>query len=124
MSVTAYKIDFEYSNDFRFVDALIYFFAKTQTQFVLSERECAIIREYVMRGYSDETKRHIEKSFNIKPTNLNTYNCNLQKKGFLLPHTKNQNNKLLNPELLKLRQFFEADSQKKVLLVNFIDQNR
>lgn len=119
----ACKLDYEFSNDFRFVETLIYIFARTQAQ-EISIRECEILREYVLRGYSNETKNHIQKALGIKPTNLNVYNCNLQKKGLLKPHPKKQNNKVLNEELLKIRQFYEEASDKKVLLINFLDKNR
>jgi len=123
-NVSAYKLDFKYGNDFRFVDSLIYIFAKTQFNNPLSSRECEIIREYVLRGYSTETKRHIEKTLKMNRKNLNVYNCNLQKRGFLMPHERNQNNKILNPELMKLREFYLNSSEKKIVLVNFIDENK
>lgn len=122
--VTAYKIDFTYSNDFRFVDTLIYIFARTQEDEILSKRECEVLREYILRGYTDSTKEHIIKTLDIKRTTLNQFNHNLQNKRMLLPHPNNQNNKLLNPELAKLKEFYETNAQKKVFLVNFVDENR
>lgn len=122
--VTAYKIDFKYSNDFRFVDTLIYIFARTQENEILSKRECEVLREYIIRGYSDNTKDHIAKTLKIKRTTLNQFNHNLQNKRMLLPHPNNQNNKLLNPELSKLKEFYETNAEKKVFLVNFVDENR
>lgn len=122
--VTAYKIDFKYSNDFRFVDTLIYVFARTQEEQILSKRECEILREYILRGYSLNTKKHITKSLGMTLTTLNTFNNKLQNKKMLFPHPNNQNNKILNPELEKLREFYETSADKKVFLVNFIDENK
>lgn len=122
--VTAYKIDFTYSNDYRFVDTLIYIFARTQEEEELSKRECEILREYVLRGYSLKTKKHITSVLKMSLTNVNTFNNKLQKKKMLFPHPNNQNNKILNPQLAKLREFYETQADKKVFLVNFIDGNK
>lgn len=122
-SPVALKLDFEYSNNYRFMDCLIYMFSRCQKNYILSKTECEILREYLLRGYSSETKKHIVKSLKTTITSVNTLNCNLQKKGFLMPDPNKQINKTLNPELLKLKQFYETDSQRKVLLINFIDEN-
>jgi len=122
--LSALKLELKYPNNFRLVEALIYFYSKSQTNEILTKKECSILREYILKGYSDETKDYIESTFNIKRTNLNCHNYSLQKKGFLIPHSKNQNNKILSPELLKIKEFYEGSSEKKVILVNLIDENR
>lgn len=122
-SPVALKLDFNYSNDFRFMDCLIYMFSRCQKNYILSKTECEILREYLLRGYSLKTKEHIVKVLGTTLKSINAMNCKLQKKGFLMPDPNNQVNKTLNPELLKLKQFYDTDSKRKVLLVNFIDDN-
>jgi len=122
-SPSALKFDFNYSSSFRFMDCLIYMFSKCQKNYILSKTECEILREYLIRGYSLNTKKHIVKTLDTTITSVNAINCKLQKKGFLLADPNNQRNKTLSKELSKLREFYETDSERKLLLINFIDEN-
>lgn len=114
----AYQLKFNYSNDVQMVECLLYIYAKTQLDVELSQREVVFLREYVLSGYSDKTKRNIRINTGVKHKNLNTFNCNLQKKGLLMPHPTNQKLKILNPELLKISEFFKMESSKKFVLVD------
>lgn len=115
----AYKVDFKYENDIDLLDIVMSLFSKTVLEEELSKKEKIVLREYILNGYSKQTKDSIRLSLKIKPQNLNTLNYYLQKKGFLKPHPKNQRLKLLNEELIKLKDCFMSDNEGKLFIVNF-----
>ena len=86
----------------------------------LSPREITVLRDYILNGYSKETKMGIRLTLGISAANLNTLNSNLQKKGFLEPHPRNQREKLLSKELLDLKEVFYK-RKKKYFLISFED---
>lgn len=86
----------------------------------LSPREITVLRDYILNGYSKETKLGIRLTLGISAANLNTLNSNLQKKGFLEPHPRNQREKLLSKELLDLKEVFYK-RKKKYFLISFED---
>lgn len=117
----AYKVDFKYNNDVDLLEVVMSIFSKTVLEEELSNKERTVLREYIINGYSKQTKNSIKLTLGMKDANLNTLNYYLQKKGFLKPHPKNQRSKVLNEELLELRDtFMEAKNGKKMFIVNFI----
>lgn len=120
MSAIAYKVDFKYKNDVDLLEVVMSIFSNTVLKEELSNKERTVLREYIVNGYSKQTKNSIKLSLGMKDSNLNTLNYHLQKKGFLKPHPKNQRLKLLNEELVELRDTFLKDSGKKMYIINFV----
>lgn len=119
--MVAYKVDFNSKNDVELFDLVMTLYSKTVLKKELSAKEATILREYVLNGYSIETKKAICMSLEINIKNLNTVNCSLQKRGFLRPHPTSQKKKILNEELMQLKQVFLDSTQgKKMFIVNFI----
>lgn len=118
----AYKVDFKYENDVDLLEVVMSIFSKTVLREELSNKERTVLREYIVNGYSKQTKNSIKLSLSMKDANLNTLNYHLQKKGFLKPHPKNQRLKLLNEELLELRDCFINGTGKKMYIINFIGE--
>jgi hypothetical protein len=119
----AYKVDYKYKNDVELLDIVMTIFSRTVLEEELSNKERVVLREYIVNGYSRETKKAIRLAEKMKDANLNTLNYHLQKKGFLKPHPKNQRLKLLNEELLELRDCFMKESKdKKAFIINFINE--
>lgn len=116
----AYISNFRHENDIQLLDTVMNLFAVTVLKESLSHKERVVLREYMINGYSSNTKKAIRLSLEIKETNLNTLNCTLQKKGFLRPHPTNQRLKLLNDDLIKIRDMFLGDAERKMFIVEFI----
>jgi hypothetical protein len=116
----AYIAPFEFSNDIELLDVVMSLFSRSVLKKEISYKEKVVLREYMINGYSPNTKKAIRLSLDIKETNLNTLNCTLQKKGFLRPHPTNQRLKLLNEDLLKIRDMFLGESERKMFIVEFI----
>lgn len=116
----AYIAPFTFSNDIELLDVVMSLFSRSVLKKEISYKEKVVLREYIINGYSSNTKKAIRLSLNIKETNLNTLNCTLQKKGFLKPHPTNQRLKLLNDDLLKIRDMFLGNAERKMFIVEFI----
>jgi len=86
----------------------------------LSPREVTVLRDYIINGYSKQTKEGIRLSLGISEANLNTLNCSLQSKGFLKPHKTNQRKKELGDAIEHLKQVF-LNRSKKTFLIQFTD---
>ena len=115
-NIIAYKVDFKSKNDVDLLDTVMFIYSRTVLKEELGLRERSALREYLLHGYSLTTKRAICLSLGIKIENLNTLNCNLQKKGFLIPHTKNQRLKMINEDLLNLKRvFLESEKEKNYI---------
>lgn len=118
--MVAYKVDFSYKNKLELLEIVMSLYSKTVLNKEISSKEKTVLREYILHGYSKETKDSIVLDLEITTSNLNTVNYALQKKGFLEPHPKNQRLKLLNEDLKKLRDCFTSQDKKKMFLVNFV----
>lgn len=116
----AYLSNYAYENDIELLDIVMNIFSITVLKENLSYKERTVLREYMINGYSSNTKKAIRLSLLIKETNLNTLNCTLQKKGFLKPHPTNQRLKLLNDDLIKIRDLFLGDAGRKLFVVEFL----
>jgi len=116
----AYIAPFEFSNDIELLDVVMSLFSRSVLKKEISYKEKVVLREYMINGYSANTKKAIRLSLNIKETNLNTLNCTLQKKGFLKPHPTNQRLKLLNDDLIKIRDMFLGEAERKMFIVEFV----
>ena len=115
----AYIAPFHFENDVELLDVVMSLFSRSVLKKEISYKEKIVLREYMINGYSSNTKKAIRLSLNIKETNLNTLNCTLQKKGFLRPHPTNQRLKLLNDDLIKIRDMFLGDAGRKLFVVEF-----
>lgn len=116
----AYVAPFAFKNDIELLDVVMSLFSRSVLKKEISYKEKVVLREYMINGYSSNTKKAIRLSLNIKETNLNTLNCTLQKKGFLKPHPTNQRLKLLNEDLIKIRDMFLGISERKMFIVEFV----
>lgn len=116
----AYKVDFKSKNDVDLLDTVMFLYSRTVLKEELSLREKTALREYLLYGYSLNTKKAICLSLGIRIENLNTLNCSLQKKGFLRPHQNNQRLKIISEELLNLKKvFLDSQKERKLYIINF-----
>lgn len=118
----AYLVDFKYKNDIEVLDAALYVYSKTVLKNELSEKRRIILREYLLYGYTEQTKDGICRNLNMDRRNLNTQNHNLQKMGFLKPHPTTQKLKLVSEDLLRLKETVLSTEGKKVIMINFSKQ--
>jgi len=115
-----YKVDFNFENDVDLLDIVLSLFSKSVLKEEISNKERTVLREYILNGYSSQTKASLRLSLGIKPSNLNTLNHTLKKKGFLLPHQTNQRLKVVNEQLMNLKNVFLDNDGQKVFLINFL----
>jgi len=113
-----YNVDFKYNNDIELIDMVLTLYAKTVYGKDLSNKETTVLRNYMLKGYSKRTKKLICTDLKIKPSNLDTLNYTLKIKGFLHPHPTNQQEKLLDAELVKLKDVF-LEKGRKLFTVDF-----
>lgn len=116
----AYNVSFKYSNKVELLDVVMELFSITVLEKELSYREKCVLREYLNTGYNANTKRAIRANLGINVYNLNTLNYTLQKKGFLKPHPNNQRLKLINDELVNLKNVFLEHEGRRMFLVEFV----
>ena len=84
----AYKVDFKSKNDVDLLDTVMFLYSRTVLKEELSLREKTALREYLLYGYSLNTKKAICLSLGIRIENLNTLNCSLQKKRIFKTSSK------------------------------------
>jgi len=119
--MSAFKSDYTYNSDLQILDVVMYLFSKTVLKKELSPKQLVILREYLLNGYTPKVKDNICLNLGMNKQNLNTQNCKLQAMGFLHPHPRTQRLKIVDEELIKLRDcFLNEDSGKKLFIVNFI----
>lgn len=118
----AYKVDFQYSNNIELLDTVLSIYSISALKKPISDREREVLREYILNGYSNKTKKALKIALKIKDSNLNTLNYKLKEKGFLLPHPTNQKLKELNKDLSEIKRVFmsEDENLKKLLIINTI----
>ncbi len=116
----AYIAPFEFLNDIELLDVVMSLFSRSVLKKEISYKEKVVLREYMINGYSSNTKKAIRLSLNIKETKLNTLNCTLQKKGILKPHPTKQRLKRLNDDLIKIRDMFLGSADRKMFIVEFV----
>lgn len=73
----------------------------------LRRKLSALLAYYMKYGYNKYSKDLAATSMGVKTTNLNVMNHELTKLGYLIPSTKNFNNKYLHPELEKLSEYYK-----------------
>lgn len=120
--MAGFKVDYKYKNDIDLLDTVMYLFSKTVLRTELSDKERLILRAYLLHGYSKQTKKSICLDIGMTAENLNVRNSTLQKKGFLRPHPTTQNLKLINDELIAMRDCFINDHKIKGFIVSFTKQ--
>lgn len=107
-------------NEVETLTIVLKLYALTVLEQELSPREVTVLRDYIINGYSKQTKDGIRLALGISEANLNTLNCSLQKKGFLKPHKTNQRKKELGDAVENLKQVF-FNRTKKTFLIQFIN---
>lgn len=118
-----YKVDFKFHNDVDLLDVVLSLFSKSVLREEITNKERTVLREYLLNGYSSNTKASLRLSLGIKHSNLNTLNYTLKEKGFLLPHPTNQRLKIVNEQLMNLKNVFLNNDGQKVFLINFLKED-
>lgn len=75
-----------------------------------------ILSYYILYGYKTSTKEKIWET-GITKKNLNQINSELTKKGYLITDKGNLHNKHLSPELMKIKEYFLDENNKKQMYV-------
>lgn len=114
-----FVVDYKYPNDIDLLDIVLYLFSKTVLKTELSDRERVMLRAYLIHGYSKQVKKSLELDLSMTEANINTRNCTLQQKGFLRPHPTSQKLKLVNDELIKMKDCFINEDNAKAFIVKF-----
>ena len=83
----------------------------------LENNEERVLVYYLKHGYSKETKKMVVEDLGIKSTYLNTVNCKLDKKGYLIKDKNNKQKKHLCKGLEKLRESFMKNSANSYIIV-------
>lgn len=120
----AYKVDFTYKNNIELLDMALYLYSKTVLDKELSKKRLVMLREYLLNGYNNNTKKALEINLQMTRANVNTQNWNLQRMGFLIPDPNKQINKMVSKELINLRDMFMNTEDKRLFIVNFIKDVR
>ncbi len=84
----------------------------------LEKNEERVLVYYLKYGYSKDTKKLIIEDLGIKPTYLNTVNCKLDKKGYLIKDKRNKQKKHLSQGLKKLKESF-IDMESQIYFIQF-----
>lgn len=84
----------------------------------LKPRLSNVLSYYVLKGYSEETKKIIlDSKPGLTRKHLNQINCELQKQGYLHPHKHNENRREVDKSLLDLKEYLESNKDNKPHLV-------
>lgn len=83
----------------------------------LENNEERVLVYYLKHGYSKETKKMIVDDLGIKSTYLNTVNCKLDKKGYLIKDKNNKQKKHLCKGLEDLRKSFMLNGAKTYFIL-------
>lgn len=84
----------------------------------LKPRLSNVLSYYVLKGYSEETKKIIlDSKEGLSRKHLNQINCELQKQGYLHPHKHNENRREVDKSLLELKEYLEMTKDDKPLLI-------
>jgi hypothetical protein len=91
----------------------------------LRPRLSNVLAYYVLNGYSEETKQLIlDSKENLTRKHLNQINCELQKQGYLHPHSHNENRRVVDKSLTDLKEYLEQTKDKQpLLLVKFVKED-
>jgi len=84
----------------------------------LEKNEEKVLVYYLKYGYSKDTKKLILEDLDIKSTYLNTVNCKLDKKGYLIKDKRNKQKKHLSEGLKKLKESF-IDMESDIYFIQF-----
>jgi hypothetical protein len=106
-------------NSIELLDTVLRLYSITVLKTDLSLKQRTVLREYILNGYSLQTKKSLMITLNIKGTNLNTINFNLKKKGLLIPHPTNQRLKIVNEELYQIKKEFLEKGSKSAFIAIF-----
>lgn len=107
-------------NKVEMIDKVLIIFASVVLNETISNKEMTVLRDYLLNGYSTQTKKALRLTLNIKNTHLDQINHKLKKKGFLEAHKTNERHKVLNKKLLELKSvFIDSEVENKVFLINF-----
>lgn len=122
MSKEVYKIDVNYDNSYEllrhFLSVYIAANSIKDPDKYIRVGLIKVLTYYVLKGYSEETKEFIIDSIpymNIK--NLNQYNSELQKKGYLLKDKFKYHKRNLPEELYVLKKYVDSNMDKVPLFV-------
>lgn len=88
----------------------------------LRKKLASLLAYYMKYGYNKESKDLAANSMGVKTTNLNVMNHELTKLGYLIPSTKNFNNKYLHPELEKLSEYYKKGQSESYYLFQIINK--
>lgn len=107
-------------NRVEMIDTVLIIFANTVLNETLSPREIIVLRDYLLNGYSTQTKKALRLTLGITNSNLDQINHKLKKKGFLEAHKTNERQKVPNQKLLDLKDvFIDSEVDNRVFLINF-----
>lgn len=99
MKKLKYILDFKYDNKAKVTEFLVIAYASAANLSVPTPREMGVLRDYILNGYNDTTKKNIVKFEKINMDNLHVVNSKLEKKGYLVKHPTNLTNRMLSKDL-------------------------
>ena len=113
-----YFSTYTYTTDIELLNVVINIFSSVVLKNSLTSREKLVLRSYLKNGYSTTTKESIRSDLKISSKNLDQINLNLSVKGFLLKHPTNYRLKVINQELIDLRDSF-IGTEKGLYIIGF-----
>jgi hypothetical protein len=110
-----YKSHVEYANAYELLKKFITLYSVGQNlekgENYLRPRLVEVLTYYVLKGYSDETKTLVLDSIpDMKITNLNQINSELQKKGYLIKDTYQSHLRHVTKPLIDLKKYLDSSS--------------
>ncbi|MAX51569.1 MAG: hypothetical protein CMH22_06275 [Methylophaga sp.] len=123
MSIPLYKSKTKYKHEVELVDRIISIYSTIKkdkkNQILPFEKEILIY--YILNGFSKETKEIIKTEKKKNNSQIDTANCNLRRKGFLIKGNKNQKISYVKEEIQEMvdsflnnkNQFYVIQFEKK-----------
>lgn len=115
-------------NEIEVLSAMVQLYAASVTvrrdKKPLRKKLASLLAYYMKYGYSKDSKEIAASSMGVKTTNLNVMNHELTRLGYLIPSTKNFNNKNLHPELEKLSDYYKKGQEESFYLFQITNESK
>lgn len=121
--IKLYGMKVSYTDELDLMQKVLNLYSKviniSSTENFLRPRHVSVLAFYLLKGYTNETKKLVLDSLEISVANLNQINAELTKKGFLIRGHSNYSEKFLSKGLESLKEYFMNREFNKLFMVSF-----